>query len=183
MLQLSPFRLASLATVAALGSVLAVATACSWFKDTPQFPCPQVGVPRDASTLTRFRPGPGRDLTDVIFDARVQDVKIACEYTSKGASIDLAVVLGADRGPADQEHIATIPYFIAVTDAQKNVLAKQVFTKTLTFPPNTSRVADADQTEELIPLPVGKSAERYGIVVGVQLTPEELDYNRTKNRR
>jgi hypothetical protein len=172
----------NLATCAALGISLAGAS-CSMFDNTPQHPCPQAGVPRDAATLTRFQPGPGRDLTDVIFDARVQDVKLSCSYDSKGANVDLLVMLRVDRGPASQERSATVPYFVAVTDPQHNVLAKQVFTKTLAFPPNVSRVADSDETEELIPLPKGKSAQRYGIVVGMQLTPDELKYNRDKFQR
>lgn len=172
----------SLRTCAALGMSLAGAS-CSLFDSTPQHPCPQVGVPRDAATLTRFRPGQGRDLTDVIFDARVQDVKLSCTYNSDGADVDLLVVLRVDRGPASQERSATVPYFVAITDPQRHVLAKQVFTKTLAFPPNVSRVTDSDESEELIPLPKGKSAQRYGVVVGMQLTPDELKYNRDKFQR
>lgn len=170
------------ATLAALSLSLAAAS-CSMFDNTPQHPCPQVGVPREAAMLTRFRPGQGRDLTDVIFEARVQDVKIACTYDSEGANINLTVMLRVDRGPAAQERSATVPYFVAIADPQQRVLAKRVFTKALAFPPNINRVSDSDDSEEVIPLPRGKSAQRYAVVVGMQLTPEELEYNRAKTRR
>lgn len=173
-------RFGPLATLAFVAGTL---SSCGLFDTTPQFDCPMVGMPRETATLTRFREGPGRDLTDVVFDAGIADVKIACNYTSKGANIDLNVLLSAERGPANTSRTATVPYFIAIVDPSRNILAKEVFTKTLTFQPNVSRATDVDQTQELIPLPRGKSAERYGIVVGMQLTGDEVEYNRNKTLR
>jgi len=155
-------------------------SSCSMFDNSTQFPCPAVGIPRETATLTRFRDGPGRDLTDVIFDAGIQNAKIDCTYSSKGVAIDLGVVLGAERGPAASAHTATVPYFIAIVDPNRNILAKEVFTATLTFPPNVSQAAVMDETQETIPLPKNKSAETYGIVIGMQLTPDEVEYNRNK---
>jgi hypothetical protein len=150
------------------------------FDNSQQFDCPVVGIPRETSTLTRFRDGSGRDLTDVVFDASIRNAKIDCTYSSKGASIELGVILAAERGPAATARTATIPYFIAIVDPDRNILAKEVFTTTLTFPPNVSQTAVMDQSQETIPLPKNKSAETYGIVVGMQLTPDEIDYNRNK---
>jgi hypothetical protein len=176
-------RCSNLGVVAALVLGAGVLSSCSMFNTAKQYPCPAVGMPRDTATLTRFREGPGRDLTDVVFDAGIADVQMACTYTSSGVDIQLAVILAADRGPANTGRTATIPYYIAIVDPQRNILAKQVFTTTLAFQPNANRATVRDETEETIPLPKGKSAERYGIAIGMQLTPDEVEYNRNKALR
>lgn len=169
--------------LAALSVALGGLASCGMFNTATQFPCPAVGMPRETASLTRFREGPGRDLTDVIYEAGIADVKMACTYTSKGVDIDLGVVLAAERGPANTSRTATVPYYIAIVDPQRNILAKEVFTTTLTFQANVSRASGIDETQETIPLPKGKSAERYGVVLGMQLTPEEVEYNRNKALR
>jgi hypothetical protein len=166
-----------------MAAALAALSGCGIFSKTPQFDCPVVEVPKDLSTMTRFREGGGRDLTDVVFQAGILDVQIACDYGSRGASIQLNVVVGAERGPANRAPTATVPYFIAIGDPQRNVLAKEVFSSTVTFLPNQPRAASTEETEETIPLPKGRSAEKYGIVVGLQLSPEELEYNRDRTQR
>lgn len=166
-----------------LATALVGLASCGMFNTAKQFPCPSVGMPRETATLTRFREGPGRDLTDVIYEAGIADVKMACTYTSSGVDIELGVVLAAERGPANTSRTATVPYYIAIVDPQRNILAKEVFSTTLSFQQNVSRAAAMDETQEKIPLPKGQSAERYGVVLGMQLTPEEVEYNRNKALR
>lgn len=166
-----------------VAAAVAVLSSCSMFDNSKQYDCPTVGIPRETATLTRFRDGPGRDLTDVVFDSGIQNAKISCTYSSKGVAIELGVVLGAERGPASSARTATVPYFIAIVDPDRNILAKEVFSTTLTFPPNVSQAAVMELTQETIPLPKNKSAEGYGMVVGMQLTPEEVEYNRNKTLR
>ena len=84
------------------------------------------------------------------------------------------------RAPVPYIPMATVPYYVAIIDPNRNILAKEVFTQTLVFPPNTSQASSYDETTETIPLPKNQSAERYGIAVGMQLTPAELEYNRSR---
>ena len=163
-----------------LAVAFAALSSCSMFDNSTQFSCPVVGIPRETATLTRFRDGPGRDLTDVVFDAGIRNAKVDCTYSSKGVAIGLAVLFGAERGPAATARTVTVPYFVAIVDPDRNILAKEVFSTTMAFPPNVSQAGVVDQTEETIPLPKNKSAEAYGIVVGMQLTPDESEYNRNK---
>jgi hypothetical protein len=176
-------RCSNLSAVAALVLGAGLLSSCSLFNTAKQYPCPTVGMPRDTATLTRFREGPGRDLTDVVYEAGVADVQMACNYTSQGVDIDLAVVVAADRGPANTSRTVTVPYYIAIVDPQRNILAKQVFTANLAFQANVARARSREETQENIPLAKGKSAERYGIVIGMQLTPDEVEYNRNKSLR
>jgi hypothetical protein len=85
----------------------------------------------------------------------------------------------ATRGPASGERSITIPYFVAVTDAQNRILDKAVYTVAASFPANRSRVR---MTGEEVALTLPVEAERppasYTVVVGFQLTETELAINR-----
>jgi hypothetical protein len=169
--------------VQAMAATLAALSGCGMFTKSQQFDCPAVEIPKELASLTRFREGGGRDLTDVVFEAGILDVQIACDYGSKGAGIQLNVVVGAERGPANRSPTATVAYFIAIGDPDRNILAKEVFSSTVTFQANLARAYNTEETEEMIPLPKGRSAANYGIIVGLQLSPEELEYNRARTRR
>jgi hypothetical protein len=176
-------RSARLLAIPAIAAAFGALSGCGMFSKTPQFDCPAVEIPKEVATMTKFREGGGRDLTDVVYQAGILDVQIACDYGSKGVDVQLNVVVGAERGPANRAASATVPYFIAIGDPSRTILAKEVFSSTVTFQPNLPRAYNTEETEETIPLPKGRSAERYGIIVGLQLSPEELEYNRARTQR
>lgn len=142
-------------------------------------PCPPVGAPTPLDTVTQFGPGPGRDLTQVRFTGRVDGVDLACEYDDKGVDVALKVRLVVERGPADRERKAPLQYFVAVEDGPGNVTAKQVFDVTVPFEGNIRRVAQIDEIELRIPTPKQGFRETH-VLVGFQLTQEQLDYNRSQ---
>lgn len=153
--------------------------ACDPFKNTtPQFACPRFGGLDTATQQVKFRPGEGRDLTDVMYMVRLNGVQRTCEYDKRGAAIAMKVGFALELGPANPDRNATFQYFVAVTDPNNNVLAKETFPVTLAFPANVGYVEKMDELDQRIPLPVGRSAADYQIVVGLQLTEAELDYNR-----
>jgi hypothetical protein len=166
-----------------IAAALGALSGCGMFSKTQQFDCPVVEIPKELASMTKFRDGGGRDLTDVVYQAGILDVQIACDYGSKGVDIQLNVVVGAERGPANRAPNATVPYFIAIGDPSRTILAKEVFSSTVTYQPNLPRAYNTEETEETIPLPKGRSAEKYGIIVGLQLSPEELEYNRARTQR
>jgi hypothetical protein len=71
-----------------------------------------------------------------------------------------------------------LTYFVAVIDRQQAILTKRDFVIDLDFPAAQSRLEITEQLEEVIPLPKEASGADYGIVIGFELTPEELQYNR-----
>ena len=152
---------------------------------TPPPPCPSLNVLADAANLTRFRPGPGEDLTDVLFEARMANIGMACEHDidedTRDGRLEMSVqlFLEADRGPADRSRKAQLPYFVSLTDSDRTPLVKEVFDVVVDFPGNRTRVAAMDEPVEIdIPLKAGQTGRDFKIWVGFQLTREELAYNR-----
>ncbi len=149
--------------------------ACSGDEAPP--PCPQVLRVPDAVRLVRFA-GPGRDLTDVRFEAVLKGARLACEYDDGVMEGVLEVTFEAMRGPADRQRLAPFAYFVAIARADKTVLAREEFELAVPFEGNRTRVTASEELTPRIPLEPGESALDYRIYLGFSLTPDELRYNR-----
>lgn len=181
-----PGTAAGVAGRAAAILVFAV-TACTVFQEEePPPPCPRISVLGDAGTLTRFRPGPGRDLTDVLYEGVVTGVTGSCAYADDGKralSMKISLVIEAARGPANRDGRAAFPYFVGITDSARNVLNKQRFSVTVVFPGNRTRLVVTDNPVALeIPVKAGRAGQDFEIFVGFQLSRPELEYNRRARR-
>jgi hypothetical protein len=163
-------------------SIVAAAIALSACNRTPPA-CPRATILGDGATITQFRDGPGRDLTDVLAQAEIVDAAVDCDYDRSGVDVSMQIAIAATRGPADRARVADFDYFVAVADAQRNILAKEVFRVRFNFPDTQSRVGTVEQIEPRIPLKDRAEGVNYQIVVGFQLTPEQLEWNRTQRPR
>lgn len=166
-----------------------IASACSVFDKTPPPPCPEVSVLADASRITKFVDGTGRDLIDVLYEGQIADAGGSCKYdvnkeTKAGKlDIEMNVAMDLSRGPADHSGKATVSYFVAVTGKDQQILNKQNFTANVTFPPNTSKLVWKDEPVYLsIPLKAGQTGSDFQIYVGYDISHEELQFNRKQTR-
>lgn len=167
--------------MAAVGASLVVA-GCGYFSSEPPRPCPSVTVLKDAAELVRYRPGPGRDLIDVVDQAKVAGVQHKCDYDGNRLEVELKLDLAVERGPAAEAAIVELPYFIAVIDARQRILAKEVFVSRIEFPADRRRLAVREETEQIIPLDDFQSGANFEILVGFQLTKQQLEEIRRRNR-
>lgn len=148
--------------------------------------CPRPEFLGPAADLSEFRPsdhpGGGHDLTDLVLAGRVQAVAGKCKPGATAASVDAEarVTLRLTRGPAMTGNTAEVPYFLAVTEGS-HILDKVVRTLRVTFPPNVDQVdVTGDAIPMVLPVSAEKSAAAYSILVGFQLTRDELEYNRSE---
>jgi hypothetical protein len=172
-------RFARLTAPLLLVAALAPLAACN---RTPPA-CPRASIIGEGASVTKFREGTGRDLTDVVAQAQIVDVAVECDYDRRGVDVALQVAIAATRGPADRSRVAEFDYFVAVADPQRNILAKEVFRVQFKFAPNEQRVGTVDEIEPRIPLKSRADGVEYQIIVGFQLTPEEIEWNRTRKPR
>lgn len=140
--------------------------------------CPPAGSVSGVERMTSFRPGGSEDLTDVQFTARVDAVESVCEYDDEGVEVAMNVWLVAERGPADTTREANLQYFVAIEDGPGNFTAKQIYDITLPFEGNRRRVGVLEEVDIEIPTPADKSFADIRILIGLQITPEQVDYNR-----
>lgn len=157
----------------ALGPILMVLTLGGCYgpeRNTFAPACPAAAALPGAGELALYRPGGGRDLTDVQIEGSVLGASGSCVYGSKPQTVDatLALRLRFQRGPAAPTRQANIPYFVAVARGE-DILAKQVRIVRVDFPPNVDAVT-VTTDPLLLTLPVGpdRSAAAYQVWVGFQ---------------
>jgi hypothetical protein len=153
-----------------------LAAACS---NPPEPACPEGSILAELATVTRFQ-GAGRDLTDVVNQGEIADLLIQCKYDRRGVTIDLQLAVAAMRGPADRARRVEFDYFVAITDPQKRIIAKEPFHISFDFADNRTRVVQVEEIEPRIPLADLKQATAYEILIGFQLTPDEIAWNRAQ---
>lgn len=168
---------------AALIALLPLMAACGFLEQkTLPPPCPRVAILGDAQKGTLYRPGPGRDLTDVAYEYELLDFTGTCKYEDKNynsVTVTFLLQVAATRGPAAEGREAKVPYFVAVVGKDQQVLVRQNFTATVPFPQGRRRVAVGEELEQNIPLN-GLSSREVEVLIGLELTPEQLEGNRRR---
>jgi hypothetical protein len=169
-------------TILGLGLGLGVALGgCSWISgEYADVKCPAAGVVGGIGTVSRFD-GRGTGFVNLASRASLSEVKSDCAVDSGGVTVNVTVTTLAELGPAATGRTVDFPYFVAVTDGHDKVVAKRVFANGISFKSNLDRAGGKDTLSERIPLANPKQADRYHVVIGFQLTEEELAYNRSQH--
>jgi hypothetical protein len=145
-------------------------------------PCPVASILGDAADLTRYR-GAGQDITDMVLSGKITGLSGSCKRTGDGSAVVTTVTIGLDltRGPAAPGRVANAAYFVALTHGD-TILAKQVYPLHATFPPNTDHVRfSGDEVQVQVPDKGKEGAATYRVIVGFELTPQELATNRRRS--
>lgn len=143
--------------------------------------CPTMTGVTDASVKTVFRPGANPDPANVLYTAEVASVTGGCDMDKKPphtTDAKLTITFRATRAASGGEAHYVVPYFVAVTEGAR-ILARTNYTTTLSFESGQT-AATATETVESVHIDPAKDKQPYDyqILVGLQLTKAEVDYNR-----
>lgn len=98
------------------------------------FLCPDVGVIEDASKLVMFRDGPGRDPTDVAYEAQMTRAHLDCSFEDNSVATKVAFQLVVRKGPASNSDTVNLPYFVAVvSNDERKLVSKRQFEVVVPF--------------------------------------------------
>ncbi len=162
--------------LAILFTPLLALAGCSAFEPDP-VQCPPITILPDAAHLERYIGG-GSDLIDVAFEANLESVTPVCTRNDKDFIIDLSVAISSRRGPAMQGDTADFAYFVAITSADQQLLARQEFPVSIPVPEQGRRVRLTELVQPTIPLTKTESQFSYRVFLGFVLTREEIQRNR-----
>lgn len=143
-------------------------------------PCPEVLVLREAATGVWFVPESSGALTDVMYQTAIEPARSICSYDDEANAydIELEVAISATVGPAIKDFEITVPYFISVVGPGGKILVKEVFESEMAFEPGDRWIEVEERSlQSIFPGPNDSGAD-FDIVIGLQLTPEQLAYNR-----
>lgn len=182
----STFRKRSFAVSAALGASALLAGCGGMGLKAPTaaelaLGCPKVSIVRDLQEVTHLRDGAGRDATAVTSRAALADFTGNCEYGSDGVTVNLKLAFVAERGPSLQGDGARYTYFVAVfRPGEQAPAAKAQFETGTRFTAEEPRRLWLEEVAPRIPLPKDQNAKDWQVMVGFQLTEQELAYNRVQ---
>ena len=163
----------------ALAVVLA-AGACGLRGPDAPSPCPDVSVLAGGERLVLFGPGPGRGAADVAVEAEISSLGSTCGYAGGSVEVETSFEIVSTRGPEADVDAATVEFFAAVVDPDGRVIAKETFESRAGFPAGSRRVAVEEVVTQRIPVSGPDAGRRYQVLIGFQLTPEQLEYNESR---
>lgn len=139
--------------------------------------CPSPFVVQDAQSLTRFKPGPGRDPRDIAFQAALTGTGVSCEGGRGKLEVTLKLRLSVDAGPSVAGGTTSVPYFVRLLSGS-GVSEGQDFNATFKLSTTSPRGASVEEIALTLPYSQPSDLGAYRVAVGLKPTQEELDYNR-----
>ena len=142
--------------------------------------CPGAAALVEASTLTGFPKGAPPDPARALYRVMVGNVTTDCSIDKYARTADSSVDIHfvATRAPTGVAVQYRVPYFVAARQGS-TIIAKKVFWATFGFAPGqASTTFDESVGSTVIKIAKSKQPYDYQILVGLQLTKEQLQYNR-----
>lgn len=169
-----------LAVCAAIAASLASLAACgSSGGSTGKLVCPTALTAPNLDSYTVFRPGGGTAAEDIQFGVKLVGVKATCRAETAGIRIDTAISFIIARNDP-QLKLGDFTYFVAIADAKETIVAKQNFGLRADFAPRQNQIRVTDTITEHLPLRDLSSGRSYAVIVGLQLSQQQVDLNRQR---
>jgi hypothetical protein len=170
--------------VAASLLALGAAPGCKQLDTRPNVgPCPVSAALYDAARVVELQ-GVARH-ENVGFTGSIEGVKGYCRYVGREPiEMEVEITFAFGRGPKAEGRDHAYPYFLAVTRRDRSILGKDVHAVNVRFPPNQDVVYVTERVPGIV-IPRATetiSGTNFEILVGFDLTPEQLAYNRSGQR-
>lgn len=148
-------------------------------------PCPLMGVLYDSSRLVKFASANSQRYANIEFTGEMQGVRGLCRYVEADPiTMNLEIDMAFGRGPAATADRQTYRYWVAVTRRGRAPIEKAYFDVDVRWDRGESVVTRTESIERIvIPRATPEtSGENFEILVGFELTPEQLQFNRDGRR-
>lgn len=144
-------------------------------------PCPYVKILYDAARYVELE-GPAA-IANVGYTGEIQGVSSDCAYRENDPiRVDMNILFDLGRGAQATGEQKSYRYWIAVTERNSAVLAKEYFD----LPVNFEGRREASVTEErtiMIPrADITTSGGNFEVLIGFEVTPEMAEFNRSGSR-
>ena len=145
-------------------------------------PCPYVKVLYDAARYVELT-GDRVTMANVGFTGEIEGLVSDCSYQSdQPITVQTRVQFNLGRGPQAQGDGRTYRYWIAVTERNRAVLAKEYFDLPVNFDGATTTTVTQDQTIVIPRAAATTSGDHFEVLVGFDVTPAMAEFNRNGNR-
>jgi len=164
-------------------SVLAALLLSGCVSDKEKGLCPTAAVLAPLSALSVFRENAPADPSGVLYSVGLTNVKASCSFDKDDKSTDSRIRLQftAKRAPTSEAASYRVPYFVTVIHGGDRIMTKKLYLSDVVFPAGEAAVNWEQPVDSIVIKPErGAKIGEYQILVGLQLTKAQLDFN-TKN--
>lgn len=148
-------------------------------------PCPLMGVLYDNSRIVDFAQPDNQRYANIEFTGELQGIRGLCRYVGdEPITMNLEIDMSFGRGPAATSNRETYRYWVAVTRRGRAPIEKAYFDVDVRWDNNQAVVTRTERIEQIV-IPRANadvSGENFEILVGFELTPEQLQFNRDGRR-
>ena len=147
-------------------------------------PCPYVKVLYDAARYVELKDN--KEATaSVGYTGEIQGLSSACAYKdAEPIRVTMQILFALGKGPQAASNAKTYRYWVAVTDRNAEIIAKEYFNLPVTFTPGQDRTLITDKVYG-VTIPRAKasvSGSNFEVLVGFDVTPEMVAFNRDGKR-
>ena len=144
-----------------------------------------MGVLYDNSRLVQFSQANAQRYSNIAFTGEMNSVHGLCRYVAADPiTMNMDITMEFGRGPAAGADHKTYRYWVAVTRRGRAPIAKQYFDVDVRFPHGQDVIAHTEHISRIV-IPRANadiSGENFEILVGFDLTPDQLQFNRDGRR-
>lgn len=146
-------------------------------------PCPQVEIVDDLSSISDFTNPQKQVNKNLISRVDLKSAESTCKLSSKTAIVDLKLIFNGKLGPKGRKKSTdkpffSYPFFVAVTTPNGKIMAKEIFAASLTYAAKENEHSYYENLRQIIPIKSKNQANNYRVLIGFQVTPDQLTYNR-----
>lgn len=154
-------------------------------RQTVAMGCPKAEVVQELRNLNEFAPMAPSTPENEVSAVRIANIKTVCrDMATTNVSLDLTLTLTGSLGPrartkpSDKPSFA-YPYFVALTTDSGKIIAKEIHAASLSYDKGQDRVTQEETLHHTLPIRLaGGTAGPYRLLIGFQLSDEQLAYNR-----
>ena len=145
-------------------------------------PCPPAASLYDSARIVELEGG--ETFGHITYSGEITGVELFCRYVGSDAiRAELELDFAFGKGPAGTASSHNFTYWVAVTRLNGTVLAKEYFTVDADFRDNIVDAARVSLNDIIIPrADETVSGANFEVLVGFELTEDELQFNRDGKR-
>lgn len=150
--------------------------------------CPTVEIVNELSMLSEYMDVANPQADNLLSSVHLSQAESDCTYSGKNATVDIKLAFEGMLGPrgrtsASDKPFFSYPFFVAVTAPDGKILAKEVFGASMTYGTDQDTQTYYESLRQIIPIADPARGARYKVLVGFQLSQDQLNQNRAFIRR
>ena len=144
-------------------------------------PCPYVKILYDAARYVELE-GPAA-IANVGYTGEIQGVSSDCAYRENDPiRVDMNILFDLGRGAQATGEQKSYRYWIAVTERNNAVLAKEYFDLPVNFEGRRETSVTEERTIMIPRADITTSGGNFEVLIGFEVTPEMAEFNRSGSR-